>query len=71
MIRVGAPDPDTWTELFLDNRDALLPVIDRYLDRLHDFQSALAEGDRARLHRALVNGVAAKARIDEESINLG
>lgn len=71
MIRVGAPDPDTWTELFLDNRDALLPVIDRYLDRLHDFQSALAEGDRARLHRALVNGVAAKARIDEERINLG
>ncbi len=66
MVRVGAPEPDTWTELFMDNRDVLLPVLDRYVERLDDFRSALADGDGERLHRALEDGVAAKATIDLE-----
>lgn len=70
MVRVGAPEPDTWTQLFFDNRDALLPVLDRYLERLNDFRTALAENDRARLHRALEVGVVAKKKIDEEKITL-
>ena len=70
MVRVGAPEPDTWTQLFFDNRDALLPVLDRYLARLRDFREALADDDRARLHRALETGVVAKAKIDEENITL-
>lgn len=70
MVRVGAPEPDTWTQLFFDNRDALLPVLDRYLERLQMFRTALAADDRASLHRALETGVVAKARIDEEKITL-
>lgn len=70
MVRVGAPEPDTWTQLFFDNRDALLPVLDRYLARLADFREALSENDRARLHRALETGVVAKKKIDEEKITL-
>ncbi len=66
MVRVGAPEPDTWTQLFFDNRDALLPVLDRYLARLQDFREALAANDRPRLHKALENGVTAKMQIDEE-----
>ncbi|MBR1920402.1 MAG: prephenate dehydrogenase [Kiritimatiellae bacterium] len=62
MARVGAPDPDTWTELFFANRDALLPVLGRYIARLEDFRAALAGGDRSRLHAALEEGVAAKAQ---------
>ena len=62
MARVGAPDPDTWTELFFANREALLPVLERYLARLDDFRAALADNDRARLHAALEDGVAAKAK---------
>lgn len=61
LARVGAPDPDTWTDLFLANRDALLPVLERYLGRLEDFRAALAANDRARLHAALEAGVRAKA----------
>ncbi|MBQ6137434.1 MAG: prephenate dehydrogenase [Kiritimatiellae bacterium] len=60
MVRVGAPDPDTWTELFFSNTEALLPVLDRFIGRMRDFRDALAAGDRARLHAALVEGVAAK-----------
>ena len=28
MVRVGAPDPKLWSELFLDNRESLLPVLE-------------------------------------------
>ena len=63
MARVGAPDPDVWTELFMLNRAALLPVLERYIARLDDFRAALADGDRVRLHRALEEGVAAKAQL--------
>ena len=63
MIRVGAPDPKMWTELFLANRDALLPVLDRYAARLADFREALAAGDAAALTRQLEEGVAAKAAV--------
>jgi len=63
MERVGAPDPDTWTELFLANRDSLIPVLERYIARLDDFRAALADNDGERLRNALDDGVKAKARI--------
>lgn len=64
MVRVGAPDPDIWTELFSLNRQALLPVLDRYIARLDDFRSALASNDVSRLHKALEEGCVAKRRVD-------
>ena len=63
MVRVGAPDPDVWTELFTLNRDALLPVLTRYIERLEDFRAALEGNDSERLHRALENGVKAKGKL--------
>lgn len=63
MVRVGAPDPDVWTELFTLNRDALLPVLTRYIERLEDFRAALEAGDTDRLHRALEQGVKAKGKL--------
>lgn len=64
MVRVGAPDPDVWTELFSLNREALLPVLERYMARLEDFREALAANDLKRLHRALEDGVSAKSHVD-------
>lgn len=60
MARVGAPDPDIWTELFFSNREHLLPALERYIARLENFRTALAENDRVRLHADLEEGVAAK-----------
>ena len=62
MVRVGAPDPEIWTELFLSNRAALVPVLERYVGRLDDFLAALKDNDRGRLRRALEEGVAAKTQ---------
>ncbi len=61
MARVGAPDPDTWTELFFANRESLLPVLGRYVERMEDFRDALEQNDRVRMHRALEESVEAKA----------
>ena len=63
LSRVGAPDPDLWTELFMENRKALLPVVDRYLRRLGDFREKLANGDRDGIHGALEQAVEAKKQI--------
>lgn len=60
MVRVGAPDPDVWTELFMLNRDCLSAVLGRYIERLQDFHSAISSGDAARIHSALEDGVARK-----------
>ena len=66
MARVGAPDPEMWTELFIQNRDMLMPVLERYISRLEDFRSSLAAGDRERMKTALAEGVAAKAVFGKE-----
>lgn len=63
MVRVGAPDPDVWTELFMLNREKLAAVLVRYIERLEDFREALSAGDAARIHAALEKGVAAKHAI--------
>lgn len=60
MVRVGAPDPDVWTELFMLNREKLSAVLVRYIERLEDFREAISAGDAARIHAALEEGVAAK-----------
>lgn len=60
MVRVGAPDPDVWTELFMLNREKLSAVLVRYIERLEDFREAISAGDASRIHAALEEGVAAK-----------
>ena len=56
MIRVGAPDPNLWAELFTLNRDALLPVLDRFIGRLGQFRDSIAANDREALERQLAEG---------------
>lgn len=69
MVRVGAPDPATWTQLFMDNRDALIPVLEKYVARLDDFLESLKDGDSARMRRALDEGPPAKSKIDNETLS--
>ena len=63
MVRVGAPDPDVWTELFMLNRDNLERVLARYIGRLEEMRTAISAGDAAALHAILRDGAAAKKRI--------
>jgi prephenate dehydrogenase len=47
--RVAGANPALWPDIYLANRDALLPAIDDTLERLHAARDALAAGDRERL----------------------
>ena len=70
MVRVGAPDPDVWTELFLLNRDRLSDVLGRYIARLEEFKSAIDANDAKRLKASLDEGLPAKRGILKNSPNL-
>jgi prephenate dehydrogenase len=47
--RVAGANPALWPDIYLANRDALLPAIDDALARLTAARAALAAGDRERL----------------------
>ena len=67
MIRVGAPSPALWSELFASNREALLPILDRYIARLSDFREAIANDDRPALVQQLAEGGTIKAKLAHTS----
>lgn len=66
LIRVGAPDPALWAELFDCNRDAIVPVIDRFIERIRLMRDAIAAGDTAAVSAQLAEGKRIK-----DKINLG
>ncbi len=70
MVRVGAPDPKVWTELFLANRDCLSDVLGRYIGRLQAFKNAIDSSDVATLAAQLEEGIPAKKAIAAERCRL-
>ncbi|MBR3085172.1 MAG: prephenate dehydrogenase [Kiritimatiellae bacterium] len=66
MIRVGAPDPALWSELFSENRQALVPVIDRFIARMSAMRDAIAADDTA-----AVAGQLAEGRKIKDKVNAG
>lgn len=56
LTRVAKCNPEMWTSLFLDNREALLCEIDRITAHLSEYRAALAEENPAVLHRLLQEG---------------
>ncbi len=58
MTRIATQNADIWSALYASNRDALVPVLDRFIVRLSEFRDALAAG----------NVTAVKAMIDEGAV---
>lgn len=56
LTRVAKLNAAMWSELFLDNREALLTELDTLLDHLSEYREALAQGDREALQRLLQEG---------------
>ena len=56
MTRVALLNPDIWTDLFFDNRVALLEALDGLMARLGEYRAALAEKDTAKMHELLAQG---------------
>ena len=56
MTRVARLAEDMWTELFFDNREALLPEVEGLVQRLSEYRDALRDNDRERMRALLREG---------------
>ncbi len=65
MTRVARLNEDMWTELFFDNREALLPEVDGLVARLAEYRDALRDNDRERMRQLLKDGREIKERLEE------
>ncbi|WP_336981994.1 prephenate/arogenate dehydrogenase family protein [Altererythrobacter fulvus] len=45
FTRIAASDPTMWRDVFLNNRDAVLVMLQRFLDDLSTMQDAIRDGD--------------------------
>ena len=66
MTRVAKLNETMWTELFLDNADALGRELDGIIASLAEYRQALAAGDAERLKDLLRDGRERKEEIDSE-----
>ena len=60
MSRIATIDPETWTSLYLADRDALLGALDGFLGRMRAFRDALDRRDDGAIRAFIAAGAAAK-----------
>lgn len=65
VSRVARINADMWTELFFDNRDALILETDTLVEHLQRLRDALAENDRETVHSMLEEGRRVKEELGE------
>lgn len=65
MTRVARLNEDMWTELFFDNREALLPVVEDLVQRLTEYRDALRDENREEMRKLLREGRETKERLTE------
>ena len=63
MTRVAKLNESMWTELFFDNREALLPVVEDLVQRVTEYRDALRDEDRDGMMRLLREGRETKERL--------
>jgi prephenate dehydrogenase len=61
--RIASTPAPMWVDVFIDNRDMLLELIDRFSDRLGALRAAIAAGDAAELGRTIDEARRARAAI--------
>lgn len=60
MSRVATMDAETWSDLFLENREHLLESVDRFAGEIATFRSLLARSDKAGLMAWIQKGADTK-----------
>ena len=65
MTRVARLNEDMWTELFLENREALVREIDTLVEELAAFAYTIRRGDRDNLRAMLHRARTIKETIDQ------
>lgn len=65
MTRVARLNESMWTELFFDNREALLPVVEDLVQRMTEYRDALRDGDHQAMLTLLREGRETKEKLSE------
>ena len=65
MTRVAKLNETMWTELFFENREALLPVVEDLVQRMTEYRDALRDNDRDGMLQLLREGRETKERLLE------
>ena len=60
MTRVAAINAEMWSEILVENSDALLGEIDRLIEKLGQFRKVISDRDEATLREMLAEGAARK-----------
>ncbi len=66
MTRVAKLNEEMWTELFLENQDALVREIDTLVEELAAFAYTIRRGDRENLKNMLRRAREIKETIDKD-----
>ena len=53
FTRIAASDPLMWRDIFLDNRENILPLIDNYMKELKNIRTLIEEGKTKDLEKSL------------------
>jgi prephenate dehydrogenase len=61
--RIAASSPSMWRDIFLENRAALLPLVERLAGELDAMAAAIRAGDGARLEALLTAARAGRAKL--------
>jgi len=65
MTRVAKLNEGMWTELFMENREALLPVMEDLVHRVTEYRDALRDADEAAMMQLLREGREIKERLEQ------
>ena len=63
VTRLAGSDPGLWAGILEANRDALLEALDRYVEHLHRFRAAVADGRGEEIRDALAEARLARAEL--------
>lgn len=64
LTRVAWLNPEMWSELFLENKDALLGELDIFLSAMHEYRDALEAENGEQLTQLLRDGRVRKEEVD-------
>jgi prephenate dehydrogenase len=68
MTRIAAGSPAIWPDICRDNAGAIVPVLDRLIDRLSEVRRIVAEGDRSSLEAMLEHARDARRNLPPRGI---
>ncbi|OSM06189.1 prephenate dehydrogenase [Magnetofaba australis] len=67
FTRIASSDPVMWRDICIENRDAILDILDRFKNDLEKLSKRVAEGDMDGLYGIFARSRATRARVLEEN----